>query len=443
MAERTKMNVEVRNRQTAAELAAGEQFVTLAGRLPGTPAVGAVRAAAMRRFIASGLPHRRIEEWKYTDLRTLLRELPAPAVPADAPIGPETLADIDAWRVVLVDGAEPRMPDGLAALGVTAIPFAVALADGGLELDWPEGAQSPMLDLNTAFTASGVVLNVPDGVLIDRPIHIACISAVPQPASIYLRNRIEIGSGAAATVVETFEGPDGIGYLVNTATRVSVRRDGALTFVKVQRDGDAAAHFSTIAAEIGQGARFTCAPFTNGAALSRNQIAIAVAGQHSTVNVAGVQLLDGRQHGDTTLFVDHAHPFGSSRELFKSVLDGQARGIFQGKIIVRQDAQKTDGRMMTQVLMLSERAEADSKPELEIYADDVQCGHGATTGSVDEELMFYLRSRGIPEIQARGLLIEAFIGEAIEAIGNEAIGDGLSAFAHDWVAGHAGPEAAA
>lgn len=435
------MNVEVRNRQTAAELAARDQFAALADRLPGNAAVKEARAAAMRRFTAVGLPHRRVEEWKYTDLRTLMRALPGPAVPSGAPIEPETCGNIETWQIVMVDGGAPRVPDGLAALGVTVTPLTDDLAAGSLEADWPEGTPSPVLDLNTAFVAAGVAIHIPDGIRLDRPVQIACVTAVPEAAAIYLRNRVVIGAGATATVVETYEGPDGIAYLVNAATRISVGRAANLTFVKAQRDGDAATHLATLAAEIGEGARFTCAPFTNGAALSRNQIAIEFSGRHAEANVAGVQLLGDRQHGDTTLFVDHALPDGASRELFKSVLDGEARGIFQGKIVVRQDAQKTDGRMMTQALMLSDRAEADNKPELEIYADDVQCGHGATSGRIDEDLLFYLRARGIPELTAKALLIEAFIGEAVEAIGDEAIGAALSHLAHDWVGRHAGAEA--
>ncbi len=436
------MNVEVRNKQTAAERAACEQFAAVAGSLPGSGAVAAVRRRAMERFVAEGLPHRRIEEWKYTDLRAALRELPPLAAASDAPIGPDTLGEVDCWKIVVVDGGEPRLPKGLADEGVEVSRLSEALADGALEGEWPEGTASAIFDLNTAFVSTGVVLRIPANVHVGKPIQIACVTTAPKAASVYLRNRIHVGAGGSATVMETYEGPDGVAYLVNAATKLSADRDAGLTWVKVQRDGDKASHFATVAADVGQGARLTVAPFTTGAALSRNQFAIAFSGRHSEANLAGVHLLGERQHGDTTLFVDHALPDGASRELFKSVLDGEAHGVFQGKILVRQDAQKTDGRMMTQALMLSERAEADNKPELEIYADDVQCGHGATSGRIDEDLLFYLRARGIPEPTAKALLIEAFIGEAVEAIGNEAIAEALSALAHDWVTQHARQEQA-
>lgn len=432
------MNIEVRNMQTPAERAAAEQFDRLGPNLPGSLAVGAARAEALARFAASGLPHRRLEDWKYTDLRALVRDLPEPAEPSRAQIEPETLSGIDAWRIVIVDGGGPVLPAELAAAGVTVRPLAEVLESRpDLVSDWPSHSQTPILDLNTAFAASGIVLDVPDGVSLGKPVHIACVSTSPEPAAVYLRNRVVVGKRASATVVETFEGPDGIAYLVDTASRLTVADEGRLTWVKVQVEGDAAIHLATAAIDVGEGARLVAAPFTVGAAVSRNQMTIAFIGPDATADVAGVQLLGGRQHGDTTLFVDHALPGSASRELFKSVLDGRARGVFQGMILVRPDAQKTDGRMMSQALMLSDGAEMDNKPELEIYADDVQCGHGATAGRIDEDLLFYLRARGIPEIQAKALLIEAFVGEAIDLIGDEAIADTLSAMSHDWVADHA------
>ena len=432
------MNIEVRNMQTPAERAAAEQFDRLGANLPGGLSVGAARAEALARFAASGLPHRRLEDWKYTDLRALVRDLPEPAKPSGAQIEPETLAGIDAWRIVIVDGGEPVLPAGLAEAGVTVRPLSEALESRpDLVSDWPDHSRTPILDLNTAFASSGIVLDVPDGVSLGKPVHIACVSTSPEPAAVYLRNRVDVGKGATATIVETFEGPDGVAYLVDSASRLTVADEGRLTWVKVQVEGDAAIHLATAAADVGEGARLVCAPFTLGAAVSRGQMTVTFVGPDATADIAGVQLLGNRQHGDTTLFVDHALPGSASREQFKSVLDGRARGVFQGMILVRPDAQKTDGRMMSQALMLSDGAEMDNKPELEIYADDVQCGHGATAGRIDEDLLFYLRARGIPELQAKALLIEAFVGESIDLIGDEAIAEALSAMSHDWVADHA------
>ena len=170
-----------------------------------------------------------------------------------------------------------------------------------------------------------------------------------------------------------------------------------------------------------------------GAALARNQIYVRFDGEGAATDISGATLAQGSQHCDTTLVVEHNVPACESRELFKLVLNDEARGVFQGKIIVTPDAQKTDGKQMSQALLLSETAEFDSKPELEIYADDVVCGHGATSGQIDEDLLFYLRARGLPEAQARALLIQAFVGETFEALDDEVIGDAFAEVAADWL----------
>jgi Fe-S cluster assembly protein SufD len=168
--------------------------------------------------------------------------------------------------------------------------------------------------------------------------------------------------------------------------------------------------------------------------VTRNQLFVRCAGEGSTIGLRGANLLRSHQHSDTTLVLDHAVPGCNSREVFKSVLDDESRGVFQGKIIVRAGAQKSDARMMTNALLLSDAAEADNKPELEIFADDVQCGHGATAGALDENLKFYLMARGIPESEAESLLIQAFVGDAVEAVSHEGVKDALMAAVVRWLA---------
>jgi Fe-S cluster assembly protein SufD len=203
--------------------------------------------------------------------------------------------------------------------------------------------------------------------------------------------------------------------------------------IKICTDGAQALHLSTLMVELGERATLRDLSFVSGSAVLRNQLFVRFAGENATAQLAGASLLRGRQHVDTTLVVDHAVPGGSSRELFKSVLDDQSRSVFQGKIIVRPGAQKTDGKMMAKALLLSDDAEANSKPELEIFADDVQCGHGATAGALDEDLLFYLRARGIPLKQAEALLIQSFVGEAIDTIEQDAVKDALHAAALAWL----------
>ena len=203
--------------------------------------------------------------------------------------------------------------------------------------------------------------------------------------------------------------------------------------VKVVGEGGEALHVSTLAAAVGAHARFNSFTFISGGAVVRNQLFLRLDGEGTVAGIRGASLLKDRQHADTTLVADHIARDCQSREMFKAVLDNEAHGVFQGRIIVRRHAQKTDAKMMTRALLLSERAEADNKPELEIFADDVVCGHGATAGALDPGLKFYLMSRGISEAEAESLLIQAFIGETVEEIAHEGIRDALMNAAVEWL----------
>jgi Fe-S cluster assembly protein SufD len=203
--------------------------------------------------------------------------------------------------------------------------------------------------------------------------------------------------------------------------------------VKILAEGADALHVSTLAAAIGAHARFNSFTFTAGGAVVRKQLFLNFDGEGTVAGVRGATLLNGRQHADTTLVATHAARDCQSREVFKTVLDDEAHGVFQGRIIVRQRAQKTDAKMMTQALLLSDRAEADNKPELEIFADDVQCGHGATAGALDDELKFYLMARGIPSAEAESLLIQAFLGEAVEGIEHAGLREALMESVAAWL----------
>src|SRR6185437_13291919 len=202
---------------------------------------------------------------------------------------------------------------------------------------------------------------------------------------------------------------------------------------RLMADGSDAANISSAIFAVGAKVKFNLFNMTAGGAVSRYQGFVTLSGEGSELNVNGVNLLKGTQHGDTTLLVDHAVPHCTSREIFRAVIDDRAHSVFQGRIIVRPGAQKTDGKMMTRALLLSDEAEADNKPELEIFADDVTCGHGATAGALDESLLFYLRARGLPEKEAQALLIQAFVGEAIEAIADDDLREAAMAVAQRWL----------
>ena len=435
--------------RTAAETHLAEAFAALRSRLR-HDAVTARREAAFRRFEAQGLPHRRVEEWKYTDLRTLVRDVkPLAGVPdADAKARAETagsiFAAIGARRVVFVDGAfvpklsdladiEPglrirSLADVLGSAGSTGAPFDYLTGDGPAEGDVAYA-------LNTAFMGDGAVIEVAEGVEIARPLHLVFVYGSEQASAVYSRSRVVLGARAGLTLLESHEGPDGLDYQVNTALDVVVGDRSRLDRIKVNGEGDAALHLATLSVSIGARARVSDFAFLTGGHVVRNQLFVRCQGAGTALNLGGASLLRGRQHGDTTLLVDHVAGGCQGRELFKSVLDDASRGVFQGKIIVRPEAQKTDARMMARALLLSDEAEADNKPELEIFADDVQCGHGATSGALDANLKFYLMSRGIPEKEAEALLIRSFVGEAIDTVAHEAVRDALTAATEQWLAG--------
>jgi Fe-S cluster assembly protein SufD len=298
--------------------------------------------------------------------------------------------------------------------GLAVGSLADALSNGDPTLSSHLGKLAPASDaavaLNTALMGDGAVIRIAAGSTIERPIHLLFVAS-DRPAATFTRSLVVVEEGARAMLIESHEGPAGSDYQVNAALEIFV--------------GDEAHVVSTLAAAIGARARFNAFTFTAGGAVVRNQLFLKFDGEDTVAGIRGATLIKGRQHADTTLIADHAARGCQSREMFKTVLDDEAHGVFQGRIIVRPHAQKTDAKMMTRALLLSERAEADNKPELEIFADDVQCGHGATAGALDDDLKFYLMARGIPRPEAEALLIRAFVGEAIEGIEHAGLREAL------------------
>jgi Fe-S cluster assembly protein SufD len=402
------------------------------------------RNAAFDVFAKEGLPHRRIEEWKYTDLRALMRDAKPLASPPDASAkarakdAGRVLGDLDARRLVFVDGAfVPELSD-LRELeaGLVVGSLAQALTDGDPVVAARLGKLAPANDaavvLNTALMGDGAVIRVASGATIERPLHLLFVAS-DKPAAIFTRSLVTIDHGARVMLIESHEGPATSDYQVNAALELFAGDGAHVDHVKVIGEGTEALHVSTLAAAIGAHARFNTFSFISGGAVVRNQLFLRLDGEGTVAGIRGASLLKDRQHVDTTLFADHIARDCQSRQMFKSVLDNEAHGVFQGRIIVRRHAQKTDAKMMTQALLLSERAEADNKPELEIFADDVQCGHGATAGALDEELKFYLMARGIPPADAEAMLIQAFLGEAIEGIEHAGLREALIESVAAWL----------
>src|SRR2546423_1604170 len=428
--------------KNAAEQQLATEWVAAKPRLPGA---APLREAAFERFAATGLPHRRVEEWKYADLRALMRDAKPLAAPPDAAAKARAkdagalLSDVECRRIVFVDGAfAPELSDlAQLELGLSVQTMSQALAKGDAFVSARLGKVVPTDDsavaLNPAFMGDGAVISIAAGGATERPLHLVFAATGDKPAALFTRSLVVIEKGARAMLVESHEGADGRDYQVNTALELAVADEAHVDHVKITREGGKALHVSSLMADVGAHARFNTFLFTTGGAVVRNQLFLRFGGESTIANIRGASLLKNRQHADTTLVVDHAVAGCQSREVFKSVLDDESRGIFQGKIIVRPGAQKTDAKMASHALMLSEEAEADNKPELEIFADDVQCGHGATAGDLDEDLLFYLRARGIPAAEAEALLIQAFVGDAIEGIEDAGLREVLMEAVDAWL----------
>jgi Fe-S cluster assembly protein SufD len=438
------MNVALAKTETGRALS--DAFAIARDRLPGAGKIAEARQQAFEAYERAGLPHRRIEDWKYTDLRVLMREvLPLAAAPDAAALKRAAAAlklhAIDgARRLVLVDGV---FAPGLSetgnlekGLGIRTLREALEAGDARLQaqLLGPENPDA-MVALNSAMMTDGIVIEVADGAALTQPLQVVHIASSGTPSAMFTRSLLKLGKGAGATLVESYIAADGAkAYQVHDSLIVSIGDSARFDHVRLTEDSREAINISSSWVTLGAKAHFNTFGLTSGSSVSRYQAAIAFAGEGSRVETNGVNLLNGRQHADSTLFLDHAVPNCESREIFRSVIDDRGHSVFQGRIIVRPDAQKTDAKMMTRALLLSDEAEADNKPELEIFADDVTCGHGATSGALDESLLFYLRARGLSEKEAQALLIQAFVGEAIESIANDALRELAISAAQRWLA---------
>jgi len=445
------MDIPVQQFRTKAEQAFLDLYAKAEKGLPGAgnPFVSDLRRAAIKTYAHLGLPHRRIEAWKYTDLRARIEAVP-PLIAAlgtvvgeaelEAALG-KAVAQFPSYRLVLAEGELRVDLSDLSALRDKGVD--VASLGHVLEMppDWVKATlgqvnpreDDPVLALNTALMTGGVALRLKDGVTLDKPIHIVHLDGTGEAAAMVTRNVIRVGEGASATVLESYGSLGLRGLQRNAVTEVVIGDKGAIDHIKFQRDAEDAFHFGVWLADLGADARYNAFQLSLGASLTRNQVYTRFSGENSSADISGAMLLRRRQHCDTTILVEHLVPHCGTRELLKAVVDEEARGVFQGKIVVSPGAQKTDSKQMAQALLLGAGAEFDSKPELEIFADDVVCGHGATSGQIDEDLLFYLESRGLPEAQARAILTQAFVGEAFEQVGDETLREAFAAASADWL----------
>lgn len=427
--------------KTRAEQTLAEQFKTGLPALPGNATVTARRKAAYETFERTGLPSRRLESWHYTDWRGLT----ADALP---PLTELTDADLATASGLSNPLSSPTSLGALlvnsAVAGISEIPEGMEITDLGAAIaeehplvsllgsTFPASAD-PMVALNEAMFAGGLLVRIGKGVKVTTPRFATNPMISSQPASMTVRALIVVEDDAEITIIDSLLGLDGTAAQINTVVEFVIGNNAKVEYITYNNAGDQSQVFTAVGVSMGANSTFNTLNFALGGKAARHQVHVALKGEGSTLGVRGVGLIGGEQHVDATLVVDHQAPGCESRELFRNVVDGSGTGVFQGKIIVRQAAQKTDGRMASNAILLSDDASMFNKPELEIFADDVQCAHGATCGALDDDLLFYLQARGLPRAEAEALMVQAFVGEALEFVSDETVRDRLNGLVAGWL----------
>ena len=404
-----------------------ESFALLDGR-PGR--IGLLRQAAFGRFAELGLPTTKDEDWKYTSLAPLGQIQFEPAAETNLP----TIEQLDRLaggphgdggvRLVFVDGRHrpelsSRVAGGVGAF-IGSLRTAIAERPELVERELARHADyqhDALAALNTAFIEDGAFIHLPAGNVLPAPIHLLFVStAQGRPTLSQPRNLIVLGAGSQATVIETYAGLSDEVYFTNAVTEIVLAENARLDHYKLQEEGARAFHIALTQVQHGRDSRFNSHSVALGAALARNDVRALFAKEGSECTLNGLYMATGKQHLDNRTLIDHQSPRCTSRELYKGVLDGESRGVFSGRVLVRHDAQKTDASQTNKNLLLSDEALIDTKPQLEIFADDVKCAHGAAVGQLDEDALFYLRSRGIGQEAAKSLLTYAFASEMVNLI---------------------------
>jgi Fe-S cluster assembly protein SufD len=390
------------------------------------PGFADLRRKAIGRFAERGFPSGREELWRFTDVTPLTEIAFKPAAGTANPNQFSGLASgaLKAFQITFVDG---RYAPAFSTLNLPQGVGVGCLAD--ILRNAPDVLaplvlvpDEPFAALNTAFFRDGAAIQIADGVVVDRPIHILFLSSLHgDPYAMHPRTVISMGKGAKATIVKSYLGPSGGTYLLNAVTTVILADGSSLDLTKVQRESPQAFHFESLEVRQSAGSTFTHHSISLGARLARNDFDVTLEGEGSECSLFGLYEVAGSQHVDHHTTIDHAKPHCTSRELYKGVLDGRARAVFDGRIIVRPDAQKTSAMQTNKNLLLSKEALVHTKPQLEIFANDVKCKHGATIGQLDADVLFYLRSRGIGLAEARRLLIHAFVSEIIDSVKVDAV----------------------
>ncbi|MEO1989526.1 MAG: Fe-S cluster assembly protein SufD [Martelella sp.] len=420
------MNVQSKITLTAAEEALVAAFGRLSGSLPGNADVTTERDRLAGELRKTGLPTRRIEAWHYTDLRNLLRTVPDDAGEAVNPL-PALLQGSVVLPLVqgragdgpAIDGVEHRKVSDALSGGDKAVRFALSHADDAIGR------------INGALVSDGYVLDI--AASLEAPLELQVVHGGGQ---VHTRNRLNFAEGVTGMVIERHVAPAGEAALVSNLSALTLGKDTEITYVVMQSQGAADTHLGKLKIELGENAKLKLLIVNAGGKLVRHEIDCAVVGEGVDLMLRGVNLLGGETHTDITFDLGHNVPNTTSTEIIRNVVFDKARGVFQGLIRVAPDAQKTDAKMSCNTLLMSDFGSFNAKPELEIFADDVQCGHGATVTDIDPNHLYYLMARGIPRKVAEGLLIHAFVAEVVEELENEALSEAVEAIIADWLDRH-------
>jgi Fe-S cluster assembly protein SufD len=388
----------------------------------------ALRESAIGSFDRLGFPNKNDEEWKYTSVEPITsqsfergRELAA--VSAETILA-RSFTDAECNRLVFVNGTwVPQLSlwrDVPANVRVQSLADAIKQNDQILAPYLAACARhekEAFFALNTAFMEDGAVVIVPPDCRLEAPLHFIFVSvAGDRRIALYPRNLMLVGAGSEVKIVETYLGLGSGGYFVDAVTELIGEENSAIDYYRLQRESDAGFHIGALDARLKRDCHFTAHAITLAGALVRNDVHVALDGEGSECILNGIYLLDGHQHVDNHTEIEHRRPRATSFELYKGILSGNAHGVFNGKIVVHKDAQKTDARQTNKNLLLSEHAAVNTKPQLEIYADDVKCSHGSTIGQLDADALFYLRSRGLDIHEAQSLLSYAFASDVVGRI---------------------------
>lgn len=407
------------------------EFERIADNLAGhsSPWLRELRRKAMVRFLVRGFPTPRDEDWKYTRTAAIEKRGFSCAVASEMAVDIERMdallqAEAAAQRLVFVNGRYFPALSRLDALpaGAAAVSLNAVLRRSPAELEGLLGAvadmdRHPFAALNTAFADDGVYLVLAQGTAVEQPLHVVFITTAAQEGrASHPRVLVKAADNSRAVLVERHIALDAAVYFSNVITEIELGKNAAVDYYRLQEESAKAFHISGVHVSQNRDSRLVAHTVTLGSALVRNDVDVQLAAPGGHCELNGLYLASARQHVDIHTRIDHLQPHGTSSEFYKGILDGNGRSVFNGKVIVHPDAQKTDARQSNKNLLLSADAEADTKPQLEIYADDVKCSHGATVGQVDADAVFYLRSRGMDETAARNLLSFAFAHEIIEQV---------------------------